>query len=89
MSELSPERVLEALRPIVDPDFQKSIVELGFVKNLRIEGGRVEYPVHEVTVAGNLKDMYRGIVDIGTDVDMRGGVRTGSILIGEMTIAGD
>jgi PmbA protein len=54
-----------------------------------VEGGRIQYPVHEVTVAGNLKDMYRGIVEVGTDVDMRGGVRTGSILVGEMTIAGD
>jgi len=54
-----------------------------------VEGGRVQYPVHEVTVAGNLKDMYRDIIEVGTDVDMRGGVRTGSILIGEMTIAGD
>ena len=54
-----------------------------------VEGGRVAYPVHEVTVAGNLKDMYRGIVEVGTDVDLRGGVRTGSILVGEMTIAGD
>ena len=54
-----------------------------------VEGGRIQYAVHEVTVAGNLKDMYRDIIEVGTDVDMRGGVRTGSILIGEMTIAGD
>jgi PmbA protein len=54
-----------------------------------VEGGRIAYPVHEVTVAGNLKDMYRGIVEVGTDQDVRGGVRTGSILLGEMTIAGD
>jgi PmbA protein len=54
-----------------------------------VEGGRIAYPVHEVTVAGNLRDMYRGIVEVGTDVDFRGGVRTGSILLGEMTIAGD
>jgi PmbA protein len=54
-----------------------------------VEGGRIQYPVHEVTVAGNLKDVYRGIVEVGTDVDVRGGIRTGSILVGEMTIAGD
>jgi len=42
-----------------------------------------------VTVAGNLRDIYRDIVEVGTDVDLRGGVRTGSILVGEMTIAGD
>ncbi|MCJ7451755.1 MAG: metalloprotease PmbA [Steroidobacteraceae bacterium] len=54
-----------------------------------VEGGRIEYPVHEVTVAGNLKDVYRNIVSVGNDVDLRGGIRTGSILVGEMTIAGD
>jgi PmbA protein len=54
-----------------------------------VEGGRIQYPVHEVTVAGNLKDIYLGIVEVGTDVDVRGGIRTGSILVGEMTIAGD
>lgn len=54
-----------------------------------VEGGRIAYPVHEVTVAGNLKDMYRTIVDVGADVDVRGGIRTGSILIEQMTIAGD
>jgi PmbA protein len=45
--------------------------------------------VHEVTVAGNLKDLYRRIVEVGADVDLRGGIRTGSILIEEMTVAGD
>jgi PmbA protein len=54
-----------------------------------VERGRIEYPVHEVTVAGNLKDIYRNIVSIGSDMDLRGGIRTGSILVGEMTIAGD
>jgi PmbA protein len=54
-----------------------------------VEGGRIAYPVHEVTVAGNLKDMYRAIVDVGSDVDLRGGTRTGSILIEQMTLAGD
>ncbi len=54
-----------------------------------VENGRIAYPVHEVTVAGNLRDMYRAIVDVGSDVDYRGGIRTGSILVEEMTIAGD
>ena len=54
-----------------------------------VENGAVSYPVHEITIAGNLKDMYRNIVAIGNDVDVRGGVRVGSILIGEMTIAGE
>jgi PmbA protein len=54
-----------------------------------VENGQLQYPVHEVTIAGNLKDMYRRIVDVGSDIDVRGGVRTGSILVEEMTIAGD
>ncbi len=54
-----------------------------------IEGGAIRYPVHEITIAGNLRDMLRGIVAVGSDVDLRGGVRTGSVLVAEMTIAGD
>jgi PmbA protein len=54
-----------------------------------VENGQLVFPVHEVTIAGNLKDMYREIVDVGNDIDRRGGVRTGSILVGQMTIAGD
>ena len=54
-----------------------------------VEGGEMRYPVHEITVAGNLRDMFMGLVEVGTDVDMRGNVRTGSILIEDMTIAGE
>jgi PmbA protein len=54
-----------------------------------VENGKIAYPVHEVTIAGNLKQMYRDIVALGNDVDVRGGIRTGSVLIGEMTIAGN
>ena len=54
-----------------------------------VEDGRIAYPVHEVTVAGNLRDMYRTMVDVGSDMDSRGGVRVGSVLLEEMTIAGD
>jgi PmbA protein len=53
-----------------------------------VEDGRVAHPVHEVTIAGNLRDMYRGIVDAGSDLDLRGGIRCGSILVGQMTVAG-
>jgi PmbA protein len=56
---------------------------------LWIEGGVIAYPVHEITIAGNLKTMYRDIVALGSDIDVRGGIRTGSLLIGEMTIAGE
>ena len=54
-----------------------------------IEDGAVAFPVHEVTIAGNLRDIYRDIVALGSDVDPRGSIRCGSVLIGEMTIAGD
>jgi len=54
-----------------------------------VENGVVGDPVHEITIAGNLKDMYRNIAAIGSDVDLRGSVRVGSVLISEMTIAGD
>lgn len=54
-----------------------------------VEDGRIAYPVHEVTVAGNLRDMYRTMVEVGSDMDSRGGVRVGSVLLEEMTIAGD
>ena len=54
-----------------------------------VERGAIVYPVEEITIAGNLKDMYRHIVAIGNDVDLRGSIRTGSILVGEMTIAGE
>ena len=53
-----------------------------------VEGGEIAYPVEEITIAGNLADMFRGIREIGADVDVRGAVRTGSLLIDEMTIAG-
>jgi PmbA protein len=54
-----------------------------------IEGGRIAYPVQEITIAGNLKQMYRDIVAVGTDVVRRGSRQSGSVLIEKMTIAGD
>jgi PmbA protein len=53
-----------------------------------IENGEIAYPVHEVTIAGNLRGLYPRIVAIGNDQDLRGGIRCGSILVDEMTIAG-
>jgi PmbA protein len=54
-----------------------------------VENGELAYPVHEITIAGNLKEMLRQIVAVGTDIDARGGIRTGSILLEKMTIAGE
>lgn len=53
-----------------------------------IENGEIAYPVEEITIAGNLRDIFREIVAVGNDVDVRGNVRTGSILIDTITIAG-
>ena len=54
-----------------------------------VEAGELAYPVQEVTIAGNLKDMFRQVAAIGSDIDLRGGIRMGSMLIEEMTIAGE
>lgn len=54
-----------------------------------VENGKLQYPVEEITVAGNLKQIYKDILEIGTDVDKRGNMRTGSVLVEKMTIAGE
>jgi PmbA protein len=54
-----------------------------------VERGEIAYPVQEVTIAGNLKDMFRGFAAIGSDVIRRGSRQCGSILVERMTIAGD
>jgi PmbA protein len=54
-----------------------------------IENGEVAYPVHEITIAGNLIDMYMNLVAIGEDADVQSNVRCGSILLESMTIAGN
>ena len=54
-----------------------------------VENGAIQYPVHEVTIAGNLKRMYLDIAAVGTDADERGAVRCPSLLVSEMTIAGE
>ncbi len=54
-----------------------------------VENGAVMYPVQEITIAGNLRQMYRDVVALGGDIDERGGIRTGSVLLAEMTIAGE
>jgi PmbA protein len=53
-----------------------------------VENGEIVHAVDEVTIAGNLRDMYANIVDIGSDVDRRSHLLTGSILLERMTIAG-
>ena len=54
-----------------------------------VENGEIAYPVQEITIAGNLKDMFRGIAAIGNDVLRRGSRQCGSVLLAQMTIAGN
>ncbi|MCP4188152.1 MAG: metalloprotease PmbA [Gammaproteobacteria bacterium] len=53
-----------------------------------IENGDIQFPVEEITIAANLRDMFMGIVEVGNDVDRRGNIYSGSILVDNMTIAG-
>ncbi len=57
-SPLQRSDVLDALRPIIDPDFGKSIVDLGFVKNLMIEGGKVRFTIELTTPACPVKEEF-------------------------------
>lgn len=53
-----------------------------------VENGVIQYPVSEITIAGNLKDMWRNIVTIGDDIETRSNIQCGSVLLPEMKIAG-
>jgi PmbA protein len=53
-----------------------------------VENGQIQYPVHEITIASNLKEMFLGLIAVGGDLDERGCLQTGSLLIREMMIAG-
>jgi PmbA protein len=53
-----------------------------------VENGEIAYPVDEITIAGKLQDIFAGIVAIGNDTDMRGSIRTGSIIVNQMQVAG-
>ena len=54
-----------------------------------VENGTIQYPVEEITIAGNLKEMFKSIVAIANDIEQRGNIRTGSVLLERMTIAGE
>lgn len=53
-----------------------------------VENGEIQYPVEEITIAGNLREMFMGIREVGNDVELQRSTRTGSILIEQMTVAG-
>ncbi len=54
-----------------------------------VENGEIQYPVSEITVAGNLLDIFQSFVEVGNDLDNRGNTITGSILVEKMTVAGE
>lgn len=53
-----------------------------------VENGEIQFPVQEVTIAGNLRDMFLGIAAVGKDLERRSSISTGSVLIERMTVAG-
>ena len=53
-----------------------------------VENGEIAYPVEEVTIAGNLKDMFRNLVAVGDDWDARSSLRCGSVLLDALKVAG-
>jgi PmbA protein len=54
-----------------------------------VENGELSYPVEEVTIAGNLRDMFAGLVAAGSDFDTRGNIHTGAVWLDRMTVAGE
>ena len=54
-----------------------------------VENGEIQYPVEEITIAGNLKDMFANMIAIGNDVNYRSNIRTGSILLEQMSVASE
>jgi len=54
-----------------------------------VEGGEISHPVQEITIAGNLKQMLKNIVAVGSDVVVRGSRQSGSVLVEGMTVAGE
>ncbi|MCG7867975.1 MAG: metalloprotease PmbA [Candidatus Thiodiazotropha taylori] len=54
-----------------------------------IENGEIQFPVEEITIAGNMKEMFLGLQEVGSDIETRSSVQTGSWLIDNMMIAGE
>ena len=53
-----------------------------------VENGEIQFAVQEVTIAGNMRDMFKQIVAVGNDLELRSNIHTGSVLIERMTVAG-
>ncbi|MEJ2327682.1 MAG: metallopeptidase TldD-related protein [Chromatiaceae bacterium] len=60
----------------------------GIEQRFWVEGGEIQFPVEEITIAGNLRQMFLGLRAVGNDFDYPGSTQTGSWLIDRMTIAG-
>ncbi|WP_072666533.1 metalloprotease PmbA [Candidatus Erwinia haradaeae] len=54
-----------------------------------IENGIVQYPVSKITIAGNLKDMWRNIISMGNDIEKRSNIQCGSVLLSRMQVSGE
>ena len=54
-----------------------------------VENGQIAFPVHEITIAGNMRDMFMGIEAVGADAYTYGAKTTGSVLINRMMVAGN
>jgi PmbA protein len=54
-----------------------------------VENGEIAYPVSEITIAGNLKEMFAQLQLVGSDVDYRGSIQTGSLMFDAMQVAGN
>ena len=67
---------------------RRSLIPIRKVFIILISQGRIAYPVHEITIAGNLREMLRGIVAVGADTYTSGTRTLGSLLIERMTVAG-
>ncbi|MEP7207104.1 MAG: metalloprotease PmbA [Casimicrobiaceae bacterium] len=78
---LVTEQLGQGVNPVTG-DFSRGVA--GFW----VENGEIAYPVEEITIAGNLREMFRDIVAVGADVDRRGSRHVGSVLMGRMTVAG-
>jgi PmbA protein len=59
------------------------------VSGFWIENGEVKYPIHEITIAGNLRDMFANLICVACDIDTRGNILTGSVLLDKMMVAGE
>jgi PmbA protein len=93
---LSPEQIIRSVKRglyvteligfginMVTGDYSRGVV--GFW----IENGELTFPVEEITIAGNLKDMWQGVEAIGNDLVFRGRIASPTVKLAEMTVAGD